>query len=254
MTVAPVILLRSQSAVGTRAELEMSTALVRGFLGIADDELVELTAFVNGKAWACQCVGLDAHVDALRRADALRGYCGSYMLVNGPVDPDLGYRYPRNAWQPANNGRATDKDIGTRRALFIDVDPIRPKGISSTDDQLNAACDVTHSLRAWLAAIVGREAIGLGCSGNGFYLLVALVPESDPNASTLGVARFLKALGAKFGTSTVKIDGAVANPARLMSAPGTWKRKGVDSLERPHRLTTFSCCGAVTRIRIGDLI
>ncbi|MGE5787680.1 MAG: hypothetical protein ACM3ZE_24010 [Myxococcales bacterium] len=254
MTVAPVIALRPQSSIGSRGELEVSTALMRGFLGISDGELVELTAFVNGKAWVCQCVGADAHVDALRRADSIRGYCGSYMLVNGPVDPDLGYRYPRNQWQPANNGRATDKDIGTRRAIFVDVDPIRPKGISSTDDQLNAACDVAHSMREWLSTIVGREAIGLGCSGNGFYLLVALEPEAEPNASTLGVARFLKALGSKYGTNGVKIDGAVANPARLMSAPGTWKRKGIDTPERPHRLTTFSCCGSITRVRLGDLI
>jgi hypothetical protein len=176
------------------------------------------------------------------------------MLVNGPVDPDLGYRYRRDVWQPANNGRATDKDIGTRRALFIDVDPIRPKGISSTDDQLNAACEVTHSMRDWLGTIVDRDAIGLGCSGNGFYLLVALAPEPDPNASTLGVARLLKAIGSKFGTESVKIDGAVSNPARLMSAPGTWKRKGIDAPERPHRLTTFSCCGTISRVPLKELL
>jgi hypothetical protein len=33
----------------------------------------------------------------------------------------------------------------------------------------------------------------------------------------------------------------VFNPARLMAAPGTWKRKGAGSVTRPHRLTSFVC-------------
>ncbi len=179
--------------------------------------------------------------------------------MNGPLCADLSARYEQNRWQPATNGRATDKDIGTRRALFIDVDPTRPKGISATNDEKLASWTVADAIRQYLTEKIGREPIGFGSSGNGYYLLIAVEPEPHPGECTERVSKLLKALGRKFGTDRVSIDSTVSNPARLMSCPGTWKRKGRCTTERPHRMTSFSCAlspatGEPDRVPIGALL
>jgi hypothetical protein len=243
---------------GERNELEVSTVLIRRFLGIAEDEFIELTAFVNGKAWVAQCNTYEQHVDLLRRAHDIRGFAGSYMLVNGPLDPTLSSRYEQNRWQPANNKRAMDRDIQSRRAIFIDVDPVRPSGISATNDEQRAAWEVGNAIQEDLAKRIGRTPIGWTSSGNGFAILVAIEPA--PNTPELKdlIARGLKALSKKYSTERVSIDGSVFNAARLMSCPGTWKRKGRHTDERPHRMTSFSCAlnpttGEADRVPLTEL-
>ncbi len=243
---------------GERNELEISTVLIRNFLAIADNEFTELTALCDNHPTIAQCNTIEQHIDLLRRAHSLRGYQGSYMLVNGPLCADLSARYEQRQWLRAGNGRATDKDIGTRRAVFVDVDPIRPKGISSTRDEFESAREIAWKVRDWLAERLGPFCLGFGCSGNGFYVLIAVDPEPNPCESTERIQRFLALLAKKFGTDKVKIDTAVANPARLMSCPGTMKCKGRNTSERPHRMTSFSyrvnpSDGAPERVRIEDL-
>ena len=244
---------------GERGELEMSTVLIRRFLGIADNEFVELTAMVNGKAWVAQCNTHEQHVDLLHRAHDIRGYQGSYMLVNGPLDPTLSARYEQCHWQPASNKRAMDRDIGCRRAIFVDVDPVRPSGISATNSEQRAAWDVAHDIREYLVSRIGRTPIGFGCSGNGYYLLIAVQPVPSPDEYKERISKLLKLLSRKFTTDRVSIDTTVSNSARLMSAPGTWKCKGRHTSERPHRLTSFSCAlspstGEPDRVPIEALI
>lgn len=238
---------------GERGELELNTALVRRFLGIADAELLELTAFVEGRIWVAQCSTEREHVRLLAEAQRLPGFNGAYMLVNGPIDDAIGARYERGRWHKAWNGRATDKDIRALRAVFVDCDPVRPKGISSTDEELREAWEVSCAAEAWLAERLGPSTIGHGCSGNGYFTLVALEPTAPSTETTRRIARLLALLNKRFGTERVKIDTSVANPARLMPAPGTWKRKGVHTPARPHRMTTFSCRANVTRVRLEDL-
>ena len=239
-------------------ELEVNTVVVRNFLGVADDEFIELTAMCDNHPTVAQCNTIEQHIELLHKAHSLRGYQGSYMLVNGPLCADLSARYEQNKWVRAGNGRATDKDIGTRRAAFIDVDPIRPKGISSTREEFEAAREVAWKVRDWLGEKLDPLCLGFGCSGNGFYILIAVEPEPSPCESTERIQRFLALLAKKFGTDRVKIDTAVANPARLMSCPGTWKRKGRSTPERPHRMTSFTyrinpSDPAPERVRVGDL-
>lgn len=99
---------------GARGELELNTALVRRFLTIHPDEFIELTAFVENRIQVAQCNSESEHVRLLREAERIRGFNGSYMLVNGPLDPALGARYEANCWHKAWNGRATDRDIQSR--------------------------------------------------------------------------------------------------------------------------------------------
>lgn len=250
MTAAPQL----QLVQGERGELELNTALVRRFLGIAPEEFIELTAFVYGRPHVAQCNTEGDQSRLLREADAIRGFNGSYMLVNGPLDPALGARYEPNRWDSGWNGRATDRDVGLLRAVFLDVDPIRPKGISATEEQRSAALEVALSVEDWLARELGGSGpIGHGCSGNGYFILIALDQLAPSVETTRRISRFLDVLQKRFGTEMVKIDRAVANPARLMPAPGTWKRKGRNTPERPHRMTSFVCAPEVRRVPLEAL-
>lgn len=250
MTAAPHLQLVTED----RGYLEVATALVRRFLLIGENEPVELTFFNEGRISVAYATGSDHHARLLREGERRHGFNGAYQLVNGPIDPALLYRYEPNEIAKAWNGRATDRDIATRRAVFLDIDPVRPKGISATDEQLLEAQDVADHVQEFLAGIVGANAIGRGCSGNGVFLLVALEPRPVDPSDVGRISAFLKALHGSFGTAGVKIDSAVANPARLMPAPGTWKRKGRNAPERPHRQTSFSCRGQVDRVPLESLL
>lgn len=239
---------------GSRNERDIGTAIVRRFLCIAENEFVELTAFTESGIQVAHCSTEAEHVRLLRDAEHLRGFAGVYMLVNGPLDARLSARYEPGQWHRARNGRATDRDIHELRSIFIDVDPERPKGISSTDDEQRAAWEVSAEIESWLAKRVGAAAIGHGASGNGFFTLLAIKPCAPSAETTAGIARFLGLLNKKFGAAGVKIDTSVSNPARLMPAPGTWKRKGRNTQERPHRMTSFTCKPAVQRVPLAEVI
>ena len=239
---------------GTRNELEVETAGVRRFLGIGAGEPIELTAFVEGRVHVAHARNAAEHLELLRQGDRLRGCNGVYQLVNGPMDPALLARYESGKWHRGWNGRATDRDIAALRAIFIDYDSIRPKGISATDTQLSEAWAVANDVESWFAEVLdGPLAIGHGCSGNGYFTLIALEPVIPTTATTQRISRLLGLLNKKFGTATVKIDTSVSNPARLMPAPGTWKRKGTNTAERAHRMTSFTCRSSVRRVPLEAL-
>lgn len=229
-------------------DLTAQTRRLRAFLGMPDDEPTELTFFVQGRIWLAQVTNLEHHVRALRKAEQIRGFNGAYQLVNGPLVPELFARYEPNAIDRAWNGRANDANILGLRAVFLDCDPKRIKGISATDAEKAAAYEVTMAVRELLKATVGDDAIGMGDSGNGYFLLVAVEPIVPTAETTKRIGALLALLQRKFGTDMVKIDGAVMNPARLMPAPGTWKRKGFSTKDRPHRKTSFECSSYPKRV------
>jgi hypothetical protein len=226
---------------GEHAELETRTSLSRRFFCIEEGEAIELNTITDGGIFVGHATSEKDQVRLLRDAHNARGYRGCYQLVNGPMDPKLTYRYELNTWNNAKQGRATDSDIQSLRAVYIDIDPIRPKNISSTDAELQAAWDVSDA------------AIAHGCSGNGYFELVAIQPVAPTKETAVRIAEFLKLLDRKFRTDLVKIDTTTFNAARLMPAPGTMKRKGRNSLERPHRMVSFSCKPDVRRVPLEAL-
>ena len=77
------------------------------------------------------------------RAEALddsREYSGVYVTLN-PVDPALLARRANRVATRLGKRDATtaDADILRRRWLPVDLDPVRPSGVSSTDDEHRAA-------------------------------------------------------------------------------------------------------------------
>lgn len=232
--------------------LEVTTALWRRFLDVHPAEPIELVAFCNGRPWVAYATSEDDHVRLLAETESLRGFQGAYAIFNRLL-PEVACRYEANRWSPAHNGRASDKEVTARRALFVDVDPVRPKGISATDQQLRESCEVGQRILDWLTTIVGHAALATGLSGNGRFVLVAIEPVEPTKEHAERVSRFLQLLDKRFASERVKVDVSVINAARLMAAPGTMKRKGANTPERPHRRVTFSCGGDVVRVPLEVL-
>lgn len=69
------------SLVQNRGEIERCTGLLRGFLGMAADELTELTFFVRGRIHVAHAGSEQAHVRLLAEAQRMRGFNGAYQLT-----------------------------------------------------------------------------------------------------------------------------------------------------------------------------
>jgi hypothetical protein len=177
-----------------------------------------------------------------------------YYIMNA-IDPAVATRAAVGAWHEADKGEATsDNDIATRRVLFVDVDSSRPKNTSATDAQLATTQAVAESIADRFAQIVAPESVGVGMSGNGATVMLALdsLPNSDESEQLIkGV---LAALACVYDTTEVEIDPTVCDAKRLCPAWGTMKKKGTAGIpDRPHRRTTFECADNVARLGLGDL-
>jgi hypothetical protein len=147
---------------------------------------------------------------------------GVYVTLN-PVRPELLAR-ARNRTVPFAKHTTTDADILRRRWLPIDLDPVRPAGISSTNAEHEAALERAKECSRWLHSRKWPEPI-LGGSGNGTHLLYRVELPND-SASTDLVKRCLTALDLQFSDNDVSVDVGTYNAARIWKAYGNAGREG----------------------------
>jgi hypothetical protein len=155
---------------------------------------------------------------------------GVYATLN-PCNPALlARRKNRTDW--AKEGDLTkNNEILSRRWLLVDIDPVRPSGISATDAEKAAASDVIVAVRDALRARDWPEPI-LADSGNGYHLYYRVdLPVDDDDL----VKNVLEVLAGRFDTVRAKVDKTVHNAARIVKLPGTLSRKGDATDDRPHR-------------------
>ena len=158
---------------------------------------------------------------------------GIYITLN-PVKRDLLAR-AANRIQRRASSTSADHEVAHRRRLLLDFDPVRPAGISSTEEEHAAAIARAKECRVWLGTQGFPEPL-LADSGNGGHLVYGLdLPNDDP--SRLLVENFLKAVAGRFSDSKVNVDVSVFNAARISKVYGTMACKGDDIPERPHRLS-----------------
>lgn len=159
---------------------------------------------------------------------------GTYVTLN-PARPDLVARADHRLVAAKAGGATKDAEVAARRWLLIDVDPVRPKGVSATDAEKAEASAVIDAARAHLAGL-GWPAGLLADSGNGYHAFYRVELPADDGRL---VERVLKALAARFDTPAATVDRAVANASRVVKLPMTWARKGDSTPERPHRRATL---------------
>lgn len=180
-----------------------------------------------------------------KAAEALdkAGAPGIYFTLN-PANPALLARAANRLKAADMKTTATsDKDILLLRWLYIDLDPIRPSGISSTDEELKAALDLRDKIEAWFQETADPvPCMVKAMSGNGAHLLIQLPDlefknRMDPGQdyNVLQIKATLAGLHKKFSNKAVGVDVVNYNPSRICKVYGTTARKGDHTPARPHR-------------------
>lgn len=162
---------------------------------------------------------------------------GVYVTMNG-IAPSLLARRA-NRFEPWAKPTTADHDVITRRWILIDLDAVRPAGISSSDREHAQALD--RSRRAWRrleAWGVPESAMIAVDSGNGAHILIRVDLPNNDDAHRL-VEGVLRAAAFTFDDEAVTVDTSVANAARIVKLPGTETAKGDDVPDRPHRIASI---------------
>jgi len=156
---------------------------------------------------------------------------GIYIIPN-PVNPALLARAENKIKVVGEReSRTSDNDIEKRRWLYIDLDPKRPAGISSSDEEHKKALQKAKVIKKFLSAYEWPDP-NLGDSSNGAHLLYRIdLPADDEGL----IKKCLQSLAFRFEDDHIEIDQTVYNPARIWKLYGTWGRKGDDTKKRPHR-------------------
>lgn len=176
------------------------------------------------------------HVDTAIAAlqDVHTPFAGCYVTLNQLPSALLARCV--NRLSIAGRGCTTsDGDIIRRRWLYVDIDPIRPSGISSTGEEHEAAETRGWKIRDFLVGLGWPEPI-LASSGNGCHVLFRIdVPLNDDGL----IKRTLEALDCRFSDPVCKIDSSVFNASRICRLYGSRANKGDFTEDRPHRLSNL---------------
>jgi len=170
-----------------------------------------------------------------RAAKALdeAGAAGVYFTLN-PVKPELLARAV-NRLKASPKYLTQDADIKCIRWIPIDLDPVRPPGISSNQQELDQASAVARNIVSWLETELNFQKSLRGCSGNGYHIMYRVKDwPNDPDHQAM-VRGAIEAVAGKCSTRDVDVDLKVFNPARIWKLYGTTGRKGDSTEDRPHR-------------------
>jgi hypothetical protein len=159
-------------------------------------------------------------------------YAGIYFTPN-PVAPDLAARaFNRiGTWASLTT---MDNHILRRKWLLIDIDPDRPSGISSTQQEFEAAFKVATTIAGMLEFEYSWPRPYINVSGNGAHVLYHM-DEENSEAVRDAIQVFLRTLHGRFAAHGCSVDPTTFNASRIFRVPGTWARKGDNIPDRPHR-------------------
>lgn len=175
------------------------------------------------------------HLDHMaREAAEFSGRGKGIHFTLNPLSPEVLNRCP-NRVQPVRKGiLACDRDILRRSWLMIDLDPIRPTGLSATDEEKLRALDVGNRASAFLSSYGFPHPIRAD-SGNGYHLYYRVDLPGDDNRPH----EVLRILKREFDSDAVRIDTSVASASQLTKLFGTLSAKGAPTVERPHRYSSL---------------
>ncbi|MEI6293780.1 MAG: hypothetical protein WCP36_08850, partial [Methanomicrobiales archaeon] len=159
---------------------------------------------------------------------------GTYVTLNEANPALLSRRANRTKMRLGKKDATTaDADIVQRRWFPIDIDAVRPSGVSSTDAEHTAAITKAGRVAQYLTE-EGWPAPIIADSGNGAHILYRIDLPNDPKSLNL-VKQGLEALALVFNDNGSTIDIANHNAARIWKLYGTVSRKGDSTKSRPHR-------------------
>jgi hypothetical protein len=211
---------------------------IRRALGIyhPPEDVVEVRVLqAGGRANRIDSGYYDDREMLVERVEALRYRPPGIYITLHKIDPALFHRTSNKIKEWVKQTTA-DRDVLRLHWLPIDLDPVRPAGISSSDKEHDAAIakavQVRNHLieRGWPAG-----AFVLADSGNGAHLCARI--DLEPSKENVALVKnCLGALDKRHSDEGVKVDVTTYNPARIWKLPGTVARKGDHSRERPYRM------------------
>lgn len=119
----------------------------------------------------------------------------------------------------------TQKDVKRWKNLIIDLDPVRPSGTVSLQEELDAACTVAHKIYDQVIYPFFKTGL-IFLSGNGYHLW-APIDLSVNQESIAAVSDFLETIKQIYQTEKVEVDTCFKNPAQLTTLYGTVKKKSL---------------------------
>jgi hypothetical protein len=172
----------------------------------------------------------NAFCNAVKALDKLR-HGGIYFTIQ-VIDPRLIGRAFNRLSVPKN--LTSDQDVVSYRWLPIDLDPVRPAGISSSDVELQAAIQLRDQIAGEISSEYDLPAPINAVSGNGAHLLYPL-PDLPAKKYQPAIRNMLEKISGDLSTAKVKIDSKVFNPSRIWKLYGTKTCKGDPVASGPHR-------------------
>lgn len=199
-----------------------------------DGELFEIRIIPANKKQK-PSVGYFKSVDVLLRELKKQQLKGTNVYITLQKIKDACYSREQRDCFVVGASTTSDNDVEGYNWLMIDLDPERPSGVSSSEEELKEAKNSGNRIYKYLKEL-GFEKPLLGFSGNGVHLLYKVRIANTKDRENL-IKNSLKALNLLFGTEKVKVDCANFNPSRICKLYGTVAQKGTNTEERPHRMS-----------------
>jgi hypothetical protein len=197
-------------------------------------QIVEVRALTDQYTHSGYFSDHDALIRSVEPLDTDSSVHGIYVTLNEVNPALLSRRANRIKMRLGKKDSTTsDADILRRHWLPIDIDPLRPSGVSSTDEEHGLALAKADEAARWIVGLGFPEPVRAD-SGNGAHLLYRIDLPNDDAATAL-VKSCLTTLDTLFSDDRVNVDTANFNAARIWKLYGTVSRKGDNTPERPHR-------------------
>jgi len=192
-----------------------------------------------------------ALVRVVEPLDADSSVHGIYITLNEVNPALLSRRANRIKMRLGKKDSTTsDADILRRRWLPVDIDPLRPSGVSSTDEEHELALAKAEEVARWISGLGFPDPVRAD-SGNGAHLLYRIDLPNDDAALAL-VKGCLVTLDTLLSDERVTVDTANFNAARIWKLYGTMSRKGDSTPERPHRRSRIISTPAELKVATAD--
>jgi RecA/RadA recombinase len=188
---------------------------------------------VEGKKWNMAGVfrDADALIAALKNPRIHPG-ANAYMTLNRLHEACYA-RDHHDKFVEYANPTVSDNDVIGYDWLLVDVDPRRPAGTSSTNEQLKGSRETAKKILEYLKGRGWNDPI-IGHSGNGTHLIYKVALSTERKQL---MQNALKALALLFSDDKMDIDLTTFNPSRICKLYGTVARKGANTEKWPHRLS-----------------
>ena len=122
-------------------------------------------------------------------------------------------------------GFITRKDVKRWKNLIIDLDPVRPAGTVSLQEELDAAWTLHNKIYDEVIEPYFQGGMTF-LSGNGYHLWAPIDLEVNQESIAV-VSEFLETIKQIYQTDRVEVDTCFKNPAQLTTLYGTVKKKSL---------------------------